>query len=162
MPVLDMPNGLIERILEAAPELALPRNALDQTVSWSAHGALSLGDYIGVNAPHVAHKLALDSRIDAPNTSVVSADQLSDEDLKRVVYARLNEGADADTTLAVLGQGTYSIDELKQQIADETEFGQRLLAAERRNIVLLERLVESGKIRAEATESPIDVPDFEF
>ncbi len=159
MPVLDMPNGLIERIVDAAPEFALSKTALDQTVSWSENGPVSLGTYISSQVPQLAQKLSLGPQ---PDASVVSADQLSDEDLRKVVYTRLKEGTDADTRLAVLGQGTYTIDDLKQQIEEKTALGQRLLAAERRNIGLLERLAEAGKIRRETSEPTIDVEEFDF
>jgi len=159
MPVFDMPNGLIERIVNAAPEFALSKSALGQTVSWSENGPVSLGAYISARIPQLAHKLSLGPH---PDAYAPSADRLSDENLQKVVYTRLMEGADADTRLAVLGQGTYSIADLKQQIEKKTELGLRLLAAERRNIRLLERLAEAGKISGEANEPAINVPPFDF
>ncbi len=162
MSAVDIPNGLIERVLEAAPELNLSKDALDQTVSWSSEGAVSLGYYVSVRVPQLAHILSVEHKPDEPDKSVVPVDQLSNEDLKRVVRARLDEGTDDDTRLAVLGGGIYSIEDLKQEIDKETELGRRLLAAERRNIGLIERLAEAGKIRPSNVEPSIDVPEFEF
>ena len=65
--------------------------------------------------------------------------------------------------LSRLASGELSVNELEKEIDAHTDVGQRLTAAERSNLILLQRLAEAGKIQSiSGIEAALEVPPLPF
>jgi hypothetical protein len=159
---LDSPFDL--DVLAAAPALALPAAALDQTVGWSAERQrpVSLREYIASRAPRSV-RLALHVDRSEATAPVKRATELTDEELRETTCAILREGTEG-TKLAILGQGLFSAEELEREVREGTPLGIRLQKATKRHLALLQGLVEAGKLRSvrDGDQPAPALPAFEF
>lgn len=148
----------------AAPAALGPPGAATSTATivaaWSAtmQRSITLAEYIVSRAPNMAEKLHLAQG--DPGPLVPRVGELSEEALCEVVCSRLRQGTDG-RQLAVLGQGTFSSDDLAQHVRRGTPLGQRLLAAARRSSDLIEQLADAGKLgyAEEGREDHIEEPE---
>ena len=155
-------NATARRLIDAAPPLRLSASALQQVVGWSTDDQpITLATYLAAQTPEV-QGFQLSTLSEEQRQSVRRVEDLSDEELRKVVKLRLRQGSDG-LKLAVLGQGELSVTELEKEIDAHSDVGQRLTAAERSNLILLQRLAEAGKIRSlSGTEATLEVPPLPF
>ncbi len=147
--------------IESAPEFTLPDSALQQPVAWAqVTGLISLREFIafhGTDRTREAFGILPEEAMEP----VKKVDELTDQELMETVCARLRIGTDENSRIAIVDQGNWSIDEIIEQVREGISSGPRILEADRRNIGLLESLIEAGKLTGPGEPKPLR-PDFPF
>jgi hypothetical protein len=125
--------------------LQLQQSAFDQVVSFSEPDKyFSLRQFIASRVPSMMQALRI-AAFEAPSEPVARVTELSEARLRNVVKQRLTQEK-TDAPFAIMGLGTYTIEELQVQIDEGTAAGVVIVASERRNIDVLETLIERSTV----------------
>lgn len=171
---MQTPERRIGGFIEEAPEMVMPPSFLDQPTSWyvepgkpvSEGRVVTIKEYIASRAPQtVRDTLGIPPSEGNP---VKGADELPDDELRELTLVILRGGRD-DEFLAVLGSGSYSKQEHIAEVERGTALGRQTMDGTRLNVALIQRLIDSGKLRISEEEPDgkrdvfdIDLPDFDF
>ena len=105
--------------------------------------------------------LAVDP-VEVPSERVKRVTELGEDEVRQMVLSILRSDS-GRAVLAVVGEGSYSADQLIADVESGTPIGRRLIAATTRLIDLLEGLIEAGKVAGVSQEPPRAAPpEFDF
>ncbi len=136
-----LPPGFIDR----APAMKLPAAALEQIIGWSTELSrpVLLGEYIATRAPENVR-----ANLNVPPVQedlvVKRVNELTDEEFHQTALEILKR--EPNNFRVVTGDGDFSPAELTDQVATHTEVGRDLVLALKRHILVLESLVDTGKV----------------
>ena len=152
----------VEGLARRAPELDLPRKALDQIVSWSELDTpITLGQYVTNKYPEKALQLGIEAeRVEG---NIKDADELNDEEIQKVTLARY-ENTDDDSVL-MKGGKQYTYDDRIKGIRERNELGVDLMRVSRQSISFIETLFKLGRVKSindKPMPYPPELPKFEF
>lgn len=118
---------------------------LDDVVSWSTgshyKGSVALRDYIAAMAP----KSAINFGISTGGLEVRGVYELTKEELKDVVCARVGR-TQKDIVLATPGGPSFTLQETVDEVRTGTRFGEEVLDAHRAEISLMQSLAIRGEL----------------
>lgn len=136
---------------------------LDQPVTLCKDGSIaSLRDLISQRgSSSVRAALGVSGRRGA-SLSTLAVKELTETDLEQLTLEVI-EKSDPDRSLAIVGQGTFTKEQLKREVKKHSEAGTRFVSAIRQHAQFLEEALRAGKIKAKKSkQDTIVLPDFDF
>ena len=155
----DLPmNYQIEFLSDMAPDLPVTPKMLDRVHTWSLDDRpVTLREYIAAQAnKETVDKLGIELKAD---DSVVSADKLDTESLRKVVLAIYE--ADSVRATFVRGDQEYTHEQQIEDLRKNTGIVSQLIDMHFRSMRLEERMIELGKVVFKE-EISLEIPDFQF
>ena len=140
------------------PDFTLPESALQQPVSWDKQrGLVSLREFIAFHGPERTRQAfgILPEEVIGP---VKKAYELTEDELLETACARIRIGTE-DLSIAVTGVGSFTIDEVIDQMRHGVGVGPRLLESTTEGLLSLEGLIEAGKLIGPSEVEEKELPD---
>lgn len=129
-------------------KLEISPMSLDELVSWSDRGSVTLREYIAAKGhPKTAKAFGIDSI----QSDVKDISELSEEETRQLVCAQIGQSS-KDLRLGILGlrhEGakTYSKDDLIREVQDpNSRLGQTVVSAHKMDTALVQRLAKKGQL----------------
>lgn len=158
---------VFQELLERMDIIFLEKEELKQVFSVDSSGHLAtLGDFMAQNAPpQVQAAFGITPESVSPqvkeNGAVRSVCTLDEHELIPIVEAYLDT-MPHDETLEIIGQGSFTVDQLRQEVEKHSPIGERLIEIIRHHNMFVEEAVKKGKIRPAAEDDQVKLPDFDF
>ena len=158
---------MFKELLDRMEIVPLEENDLYQVFSVDIKGhPATLEDYLVQSAPsEVLTSFGIEpgtaTALAKKHDRVRSVRSLSDTELRPVVEAYL-ESVPEDETLEILGQGSFSKNELRQEIKKHTAVGERITEIVRQHNIFLEEAIKQGKVQRKNEETGVRLPAFDF
>jgi hypothetical protein len=156
---------MFRELLDQMETFPLEENDLKQvfSVDMSGHPA-TLEDYLIQAAPAPvleAFGIPVMERHILESRTIKSVRALSDDELEPIVEAYL-DSVPEDQVLEIVGQGTFTTNDLRREVRHHTAIGERITDVVRRHNIFLEEAIKRGKIERKTEEQEISLPAFEF
>jgi len=155
---------MFDRLLPHLSPVELADKDLNEPVSLCADGHVStVGDLIEQKAPSfVKHSFGMsDYTTVSEDKRIVPVNNLDYENLRKL-SVELVKRADPGESVAFIGGGSYSKNDLIREIEHDTFVGKRIVSDFRTHSLFLEKAIENGKVIRAEDNATIDIPSFDF
>lgn len=126
------PATLAEFLVQSAPESVLASFGISAGPTWARH-----------------------------HTTIKSVRALSDKEIIPVVEDYLDSMTE-DETLEIIGQGSFTVNDLRREVQLHTAIGERITEIVRQHNIFLEEAIKRGKVQRKEEEEVIRLPAFDF
>jgi hypothetical protein len=92
---------------------------------------------------------------------IKSVRALNDKEIIPVVEAYLDSMPE-DEMLEIVGQGSYTVDDLRREVRLCTSVGDRIAEIVRQHNIFLEEAIKRGKVQRKDEDEGIELPAFDF
>lgn len=133
------------------------------SVDVSGHPA-TLEEFLAQSAPPsvlASFGISPERVIAGHNIPIKSVRALSDREIIPVVEDYL-DSMTGDETLEIIGQGSFTVEDLRREVESHTAVGERIMEIVRQHNIFLEEAIKRGRVQKREEEEEIALPAFDF